>query len=204
MKNFGKFSTKRLFFKKVFFANISRTVRARAKILVETNPLGHKHTPPHLFPAKNVILSKFCHGFEIGSFFNEKRFKKGWFLPKKLIKYIMFWHGRHFKQIMSNICLILAANLCSPLTCISDWFFIQAAQKISKFAEFAASCDKKWKMGISRCCTGEFFWAASMKNQSEMEDYVEQGFATKMRLLFDKTDTFWENFEKFQEKNYKN
>ena len=37
-----------------------------------------------------------------------------------------------------------------------------------------------------------------------MEDYVEHGFATKMRLLFDKTDTFWENFEKFQEKNYKN
>ena len=36
-----------------------------------------------------------------------------------------------------------------------------------------------------------------------MEACVEQGFATKTRLLFDKTDKFWENFEKFQEKNYK-
>ena len=37
--------------------------RARAKILVEINPLGQNHTPPHLFLAKNVILSKFCHGY---------------------------------------------------------------------------------------------------------------------------------------------
>ena len=41
---------------------MSRTVRAREKILGEINPLRHQHTPPHLFPAKNVILSKFCHG----------------------------------------------------------------------------------------------------------------------------------------------
>ena len=122
MKNFGKFSTKRLFFKKVFFANISRTVRARAKILVETNPLGHKHTPPHLFPAKNVILSKFCHGFEIGSFFNEKRFKKGWFLPKKkLIKYIMFWHGRHFKQYHVKY---LSHIGCKPLLTANLYFWL--------------------------------------------------------------------------------
>ena len=42
-----------------------------------------------------------------------------------------------------------------------------------------------------------------MKNQSEMEDFVEQGFASKMRLLFDKTYEFWDNFENFQEENTK-
>ena len=81
MKTFGKFSKKRLFFKKVFFANISRTVRARAKILVETNPLGHNHTPPDLFRAKNVILSKFCHGLP----------KFGHFSMKKKSRNVNFW-----------------------------------------------------------------------------------------------------------------
>ena len=61
-----------IFFENSFLANISRTVRARAKILEEINPLGHKHTPPHLFPAKNVILSKVWHGSKIWSCFNEK------------------------------------------------------------------------------------------------------------------------------------
>ena len=143
-------------------------------------------------------------GTKSGHISMKKDSKKVGFCRKNWSNILCFGTDVIFSNIMSNICLILAANLCSPLTCISDWFFIQAAQKISKFAEFAASCDKKWKMGISQCCTEEFFWAASIKNQSEMEDYVEQGFATKMRLLFDKTDTFWENFEKFQEKNYKN
>ena len=70
------------FQKRRLLANISTTVRARAKILVEINPLGHIHTPPHLFPAKNVIISKICHdGPKIGSFFNEIRFKKCWCLP---------------------------------------------------------------------------------------------------------------------------
>ena len=72
------------FFWKWFFANISRTVRARAKILVEINPLGHKHTPPDLFPAKNVIIIKVWHGSKIWSFFNEKKIKKCWILPKKI------------------------------------------------------------------------------------------------------------------------
>ena len=78
MKDFGKFSQPFNFFENGFFANISRTVRDRAKILVEINPLGHKHTPPHLFPAKNVILSKFCHWSKIWSFLM-KKFKTCWF-----------------------------------------------------------------------------------------------------------------------------
>ena len=69
---FGCFVT---FFENGFFANISRTVRARAKILVEINPLGHIHTPPHLFPAKNVILLKVWPESKIWSFCNEKNQK---------------------------------------------------------------------------------------------------------------------------------
>ena len=49
--------SKNVNFLKEFFANISRTVRARAKILVEINPLGHIHTPPHLF--KLILYSKY-------------------------------------------------------------------------------------------------------------------------------------------------
>ena len=71
----------------VFFANISRTVRARLKILVEINPLGHKHTPPDLFPAKNVIISRVWHESKIWSFFNEKKSKNVRFCRKKLIKF---------------------------------------------------------------------------------------------------------------------
>ena len=72
----------------MFFANISRTVRTRAKILVEISPLGHKHTPPDLFPAKNVIISKVWHESKIWPFFNEKKNKKilG-FAEKKMIKF---------------------------------------------------------------------------------------------------------------------
>ena len=68
-----KFYTKSHFFcKNGFFANISRTVIARAKILAEINPLGHKHTPAHLFPAKNVIICQLCHGSQILSFLMKK------------------------------------------------------------------------------------------------------------------------------------
>ena len=66
-----KILEKRQLYWKWFFAIISRTVRARAKILVEINPLGHIHTPPHLFLAKNVIIIEFCHGSKFWSFFNE-------------------------------------------------------------------------------------------------------------------------------------
>ena len=85
-KNCEKFpirgKEKRQLFWKWFFAIISRTVRARAKILVEINPLGHNHTPPHLFPAKNVIIIKFCHGSKIWSFFNENNSKNVGFCRK--------------------------------------------------------------------------------------------------------------------------
>ena len=66
----------------MFFGNISRMVRARAKILVEINPLGHKHTPPDLFPAKNVIISRVWHESKIWSFFNEKNQKMLGFAEK--------------------------------------------------------------------------------------------------------------------------
>ena len=84
-EKFGKFSKNINSLENGFFANISRTVRARAKILVEINPLGHKHTPPHLFRAKNVIYIKSCHGSKTWSFFKDNKFKKSLFLPKKLI-----------------------------------------------------------------------------------------------------------------------
>ena len=92
---FGCFVT---FFENGFFANISRTVRARAKILVEINPLRHIHTPPHLFPAKNVILSK--SGHELPKF--------GHFLMKKKSRDIGFWpfHLKPFPNFL-HFCVIL-------------------------------------------------------------------------------------------------
>ena len=89
-EKFWKIFLKMSIFWKWFFANISRTVRARAKILVEINPLGHKHTPPDLFPAKNVIISRVWHESKIWSFFNEKKSKNVGFCRKKLIKFHVF------------------------------------------------------------------------------------------------------------------
>ena len=83
-EKFWKIFLKMSIFWKWFFANISRTVRARAKILVKINPLGHKRTPPHLFPAKNVILLKVWHGSKIWSFCNEKNSKNVGFCRKKI------------------------------------------------------------------------------------------------------------------------
>ena len=97
-----KFYTKSHFFVKMVFANISRTVRARAKILAEINPLGHKHTPAHLFPEKIVIISQFCHGSQIWSFLMKKDSKHVGFCHKK-IDQIHFDYFICFVKYLSHI-----------------------------------------------------------------------------------------------------
>ena len=101
MNNFVKCS-ENVIFLKCFFANISRTVRARSKILAEINPLGHKHTPAHLFPAKNVIISQFCHGSQIWSFLMKKDSKHVGFCHKK-IDQIYFDYFICFVKYLSHI-----------------------------------------------------------------------------------------------------
>ena len=95
-EKFWKIFLKMSIFWKWFFANISRTVRARAKILVEINPLGHKHTPPDLFPAKNVIIIEFCHGSKFRSFSNENNSKNVGFCRKNWSN-IIFRPEHHFE-----------------------------------------------------------------------------------------------------------
>ena len=88
-------------FWKWFFTNISRAVRARAKILMKINPLGHKHTPPHLFPAKNVILSKSCHGLPKFGHFSMKKHQEMLVFGPSFWKHSRFFF--HFYVILVDI-----------------------------------------------------------------------------------------------------
>ena len=125
------------------FANISRTVRARSKILAEINPLGHKHTPAHLFPAKNVIISQFCHGSQIWSFLMKKDSKHVGFCHKK-IDQIYFDYFICFVKYLSHIG-------CKHLCTANLYFWLvfhTGCSKNSKYAEFAAPWSDLVRQGI--------------------------------------------------------